>query len=295
MTLTVIEQAYAKVNLCLFMGPTRADGRHELVTLFDSVRLADELIVTPWDGPGDEVVCAGVAGPNLVGDALAGLREAGWPAPPVRAEIWKRIPVAAGMGGGSADAAAMLRCARRLASVDPEAVASIARGLGADVPAQVTPGPSLGTGAGELLEPLGRLENYAVLVLPAEFALSTADVYREADRLGIGRSAEELDELRARVLKRVPAPLGPELAVNDLQPAALSLAPQIADGLTAALEAGADHAMVCGSGPTVIGLYWGEEPGRRARAAAEIPTLRDRYPRLAAASPFRSAQSGFRS
>jgi 4-diphosphocytidyl-2-C-methyl-D-erythritol kinase len=292
MTLTVIEQAYAKVNLCLFLGPTRADGRHELVTVFDSVRLADELVVAPWDGPGDEVVCDGVPGPNLVSDALAGLRAAGWSAPPVRVEIWKRIPVAAGMGGGSADAAAMLRCARRLAPVEPEAVMAIAARLGADVPSQVDRAPSLGTGAGEVLEPLGRLENYAVLVLPADFPLSTPEVYREADRLGSGRSAQELEALRTRVRERVPAPLGPELSVNDLQPAALSLAPQIGDALRAAREAGADHAMVCGSGPTVIGLFWGEEPGRRARAAAEHPGLRAAYPRVVAAAPFRSSQSG---
>jgi 4-diphosphocytidyl-2-C-methyl-D-erythritol kinase len=296
MALTVIEQAYAKVNLCLYLGPTREDGRHELVTLFDSVRLADELIVTPQPAGGpDEVVCDGVSGPNLVSDALSGLREAGWAAPPVRVEIWKRIPIAAGMGGGSADAAAMLRCARRLAPVDSDAVAAIARGLGADVPSQVMPGPSLGTAAGELLEAVPRMENYAVLVLPAAFALSTADVYREADRLGSGRSSPELAELRERVLARVPDALGPELSVNDLQPAALSLAPAIADALIAARQAGADHAMVCGSGPTVIGLFWGEEPGRRARAAAESPTLRDRYPGLGAASPFRSSQSGIRS
>jgi 4-diphosphocytidyl-2-C-methyl-D-erythritol kinase len=185
----------------------------------------------------------------------------------------------------------MLRCARRLAPVDPDAIAQIARGLGADVPSQVMPGPSLGTGAGELLQKLPRLSNYAVLVLPADFALSTADVYREADRLGSGRSTGELDMLRDQVLERVPASLGPELTVNDLQPAALSLAPAIGDALTAARQAGADHAIVCGSGPTVIGLFWGEEPGRRARAAAEQPGLRSRYPGVAAASPFRSSQS----
>jgi 4-diphosphocytidyl-2-C-methyl-D-erythritol kinase len=293
--LTVIEQAYAKVNLCLFVGPTRADGRHELVTLFDSVRLADELIVAPLDeaeaNAPDVVVCDGVPGPNLVSDALAGLREAGWAAPPVRVEIWKRIPVAAGMGGGSADAAAMLRCARRLAPVALDALAAIARELGADVPSQLMPGPSLGTGAGERLQDVPRLESYAVLVLPADFALSTPDVYREADRLGNGRSQEELESLRERVLHRIPAPLGAELCVNDLQAAALSLRPAIGDALIAARQAGADHAIVCGSGPTVIGLFWGAEAGRRARRAAEDPDLRSRYPGVAAASPFRSSQS----
>ena len=77
MSLTVIEQAYAKVNLCLFLGPTRADGRHELVTVFDSLRLTDELIVGESGSGTDEVVCEGVEGPNLVSDALRGLREVG--------------------------------------------------------------------------------------------------------------------------------------------------------------------------------------------------------------------------
>lgn len=298
MSLTVIEQAYAKVNLCLFLGPTRADGRHELVTVFDSVRLADELIVAESESGADEVICDGVDGPNLVGDALRGLRETGWSAPPVRAEIWKRIPVAAGMGGGSADAAAMLRCAGRLSAIDGGAVVRIARSLGADVPGQLRPGPSIGAGAGELIEPLATLEAYGVLVLPQSFALSTPDVYREADRLGLGRPLDELSGMAARVRELLPlegsaaAPgsLPVELCVNDLQPAALSLAPQLGEVLDAAREAGADHAMVCGSGPTVIGLFLGPAAGARARAAGADDALRARFPRAVGASPVHSAQ-----
>jgi 4-diphosphocytidyl-2-C-methyl-D-erythritol kinase len=296
-SLTVVELAYAKVNLCLFLGPTRADGRHELVTVFDSVRLTDELIVAGSESGVDEVVCDGVTGPNLVGDALAGLREAGWAAPPVRVEIWKRIPVAGGMGGGSADAAAMLRCAPRMAPVDPRVAQRIAASLGADVPSQLVPGPSLGTGAGEMIEPIGSPGHYAVLVLPQPFALSTADVYREADRLGVGRSADELAALREQVRTALDGRdrvLPDELAVNDLQAASLSLAPELEEVLAAAREAGADRAMVCGSGPTVIGIFLGEGAGRRARAAAADQGLRAMYPGVAGASPKHSAQSGIR-
>jgi 4-diphosphocytidyl-2-C-methyl-D-erythritol kinase len=295
MSLTVIEQAYAKVNLCLFLGPTRADGRHELVTVFDSVRLTDELIVGDSPTGADEVVCAGVSGPNLVTDALAGLRAAGWAAAPVRVEIWKRIPVAAGMAGGSADAAAMLRCARRLAPVDADAVARIAADLGADVPGQLVPGPSLGTGAGELIEPVATLASYAVLVLPQPFALSTPEVFREADRLGLGRGVGELAELRDAVAAALATGALPdELCVNDLQPAALSLHPQLDDALQVALAAGADTAMVCGSGPTVIGIYRGSRAGARARDAAADERLRARFPAAAAAAPVHSAQSEVR-
>jgi 4-diphosphocytidyl-2-C-methyl-D-erythritol kinase len=297
-SLTIVELAYAKVNLCLFLGPTRADGRHALVTVFDSVRLTDELIVAESESGIDEVVCDGVTGPNLVAGALAGLREAGWAAPPVRVEIWKRIPVAGGMGGGSADAAAMLRCAPRMAPVDPEVARRIAASLGADVPSQLVPGPSLGTGAGEVIEPIGSLGHYAVLVLPQPFALSTADVYREADRLGVGRSADELAGLGERVRAALDGRdrvLGDELAVNDLQAASLSLRPELEKVLAAAREAGADRAMVCGSGPTVIGIFLGEGAGARARGAAADEGLRARYPGVAGASPKHSAQSGFRS
>ncbi|MFZ0090571.1 MAG: hypothetical protein WAL63_13740, partial [Solirubrobacteraceae bacterium] len=105
MTVLAAETAPAKINLCLFLGPLRRDGRHELVTVFDALTLGDELEVAAANA--DAVVCEGVLGPNLVSDALSALRAAGWAAPPVTVRIAKRIPVAAGMAGGSADAAAM--------------------------------------------------------------------------------------------------------------------------------------------------------------------------------------------
>jgi 4-diphosphocytidyl-2-C-methyl-D-erythritol kinase len=275
------ERAPAKINLCLFLGPTRGDGRHELVTLFDSVTLADELEVSP--AAHDEVVCAGVPGPNLVADAVAELRAAGWAAPPVSVRIDKRIPVAAGMGGGSADAAAMLRLAPRLAPIADEVLGRIAAGLGADVPAQLNPGPSLGTGAGEVVEPLPAPPPYGVLVLPQSFPLSTAAVYREADRLELARARAELPGLRRALAEALPGRLPERLIVNDLEPAAVSLAPAIAGALQAAREAGAAHALVCGSGPTVIGLYPGADGLERASAAADA--LRGDWPGATAAGP----------
>jgi 4-diphosphocytidyl-2-C-methyl-D-erythritol kinase len=281
------EAAFAKINLCLFLGPTRADGRHELVTLFESVSLADELVITARDaGQSDEVVCDGVEGPNLVAGALAALRAAGWAAPPVRVVIEKRIPVAAGMGGGSADAAALLRHAPGLAPVDPAVQREIAAALGADVPSQVEPGPNLGTGAGELLHPV-TVPDHGLLVLPQPFALPTAAVYREADRLGLPRSRLELAALRrelgARLEDGVPGGLPDELMVNDLQGAALSLRPEIARALEQARGAGAWPSMVCGSGPTVVGVFWGS--GGLDRAAAAARELRDRYAGAVAVGP----------
>jgi 4-diphosphocytidyl-2-C-methyl-D-erythritol kinase len=310
------------VNLSLFLGGVRADGRHELVTLFESVSLADELLMTTRAShadpasDSDEVVCAGVEGPNLAGRALERLRARGWRAPPVRLEIRKRIPVAAGMAGGSADAAATLRLAATFAPVASDALAELAASLGADVPSQLSPGVSVGTGAGDVIEHLGALAPHAFLILAQPRGLSTAEVYRVADRLGLPRSAEEL-ATRRRQLLRAPragaeSPYPPadgaladsasspanalltacpsrpadaansdpassppnaalgvpsELLVNDLEPAALSLCPQIDRALQAARDAGAEHAMVCGSGPTVMGLFWGQDAAGRAAAA----------------------------
>ena len=279
MTVLTRERAPAKINLCLYLGPTRDDRRHELVTLFDSVSLFDDLEVSAAER--DEVVCEGVTGANLVADALSALREDDWTAPPVAVTITKRIPVAAGMGGGSADAAALLRLAPRLGHADGASRLRIAGRLGADVPSQLVPGPWLGVGAGHRLLPAPDLPPYGVVVVPQPFPLSTADVYREADRLGVLRSPVELDVVRHQLTLGFSA----ELIVNDLQPAALSLAPRLGETLSEVTRAGADDAIVCGSGPTVIGLFWGEDGSARAREAASA--LRDEHPAVLSADPVR--------
>jgi 4-diphosphocytidyl-2-C-methyl-D-erythritol kinase len=221
-----------------------------------------------------------VDGLNIVTRTLDGLRARGWNGPPVRVVIDKNIPVAGGMGGGSADAAAVLRMARRLAAVSDEDVAELAASLGADVPSQLRPGLSLGTGAGDVTQPLDPLAPHAFAIVPQAFGLSTAEVYREADRLGLPRDASDLaarvDQIRAGA---------PMAHVNDLEPAAVSLRPQIGAALDAVRDTGADHAMVSGSGPTVFGLYQGEDAAQRAEAAAV--RLADRYPGATSAAPVR--------
>lgn len=279
--------APGKVNLSLFLGPPREDGRHELVTLFESVSLADQLSLTTLSGAvtADEVVCPAIPGQNLVADALAGLRARGWEGPPVRIEIDKRVPVAAGMGGGSADAAAALRLATELAPGRPEEVAELAAGLGADVPSQLAPGLVLGTGAGEVVESYPPLAPHALVLVPLDVALPTPEVYREADRLGLPRPAEELRQAlrQLRDALHPGARLPHELVVNQLQPATISLCPAVAGVLDAVRDAGAAQALVCGSGPTVAGLFWGEDGRRRADAAAA--KLADPYPGAVAADP----------
>jgi 4-diphosphocytidyl-2-C-methyl-D-erythritol kinase len=245
--------APAKLNLCLYLGPRRDDGLHELCSLFEPLALGDLIAVT--EAERDEVICAGVEGENLAARALAALRERGWGGPPLRIEIEKRIPVAAGLGGGSADAAAVLRLARgKIADLE-----EIAAGLGADVPSQLTPTPALVQGVGEKIERLPAPAPHAAVLLPDGGGLSTAAVFAEADRLGLGRDAAELDGLAVQLRAAAGAgasPLAyPELLVNDLEPAARSLRPQIGDALDALRAAGAPQALLTGSGPTAFGLF----------------------------------------
>jgi 4-diphosphocytidyl-2-C-methyl-D-erythritol kinase len=246
-------RAPAKLNLCLYLGRAREDGLHELCSLFEPLALADLITVTPAER--DEVICPGVDGENLAAKALAALRERGWAREPLRVEIEKRVPVAAGLGGGSGDAAAVLRLAAGEVADLPE----LAAGLGADVPSQLRPSLALVRGAGERVSPLPEPAEHAAVLLPGGGGLSTAEVFAEADRLGLGRGAEELDDLDARLGEVAGAgasPLDyPDLLVNDLEPAALSLRPDIDEALDALRGAGAPLAILSGSGPTAVGLF----------------------------------------
>ncbi|MFN8160653.1 MAG: hypothetical protein U0R52_06375 [Solirubrobacterales bacterium] len=261
----MILHAPAKLNLCLYLGQTREDGLHELCSLFEPLSLADLLEVTDGEGE-DGVLCDGVAGENLAARALGELRARGWSAPPRRVRIEKRIPVAAGLGGGSADAAAVLRLGRG----EVEGLEEAAAALGADVPSQLLPSFALVRGAGERVERLPAPARHGLVLLPGGGGLPTGEVFAAADRLGLGRGREELDDLSRRLREAAGGGASPleyaELLVNDLEPAALSLRPEIAAALEALRGAGAARALMSGSGPTVFGLF--ADLGS-ARAAAE--------------------------
>jgi 4-diphosphocytidyl-2-C-methyl-D-erythritol kinase len=272
--------APAKLNLCLFLGPRREDGLHELCSLFEPLALADSLTVTEVGDArgdrGDEVICPGVEGENLAERALAALRREGWNGPSLRLEIEKRIPVAAGLGGGSADAAAVLRLAREAAIEAGRRVPDLARiaaELGADVPSQLDPALALVRGAGELTEPLPAPAPHAAVLLPGGGGLSTTAVFAEADELGLGRPAEELDELSTRLREAAGTGASPlsyaELLANDLEPAARSLRPDVGAALDALREAGAPFAFMTGSGPTSVGLFEDLASARRAAAQCQ--------------------------
>ncbi|MFT4035621.1 MAG: hypothetical protein QM679_08610 [Patulibacter sp.] len=253
--------APAKLNVALFVGPVRAqDGRHELVTVFQPIDLVDQLAATlDPQAPGDEVRCPGVTGDNLATAALAAYRATtGWDGPPVILEIEKRIPIAGGMAGGSADAAAALRLAAAFAQdTDIARLEAIAATLGADVPSQVQGRRVIGGGAGEQLRPSPAKPDWEAVIVPLDAQLSAGAVYAEADRLSPPRDADEIAQLRVAV-QQAERHGGVEragLVINDLQRAAQRLCPQIDDALARLRAEGAEHVIVSGSGPTVVGLF----------------------------------------
>ena len=276
-------RAPGKVNLSLFVGAPRADGLHPLVSVVQAVTVADELTLAPApDGAtGDDVVCPGVDGPNLAGRALSAFRAAtGWDAPPQRLEIVKRVPVAAGMGGGSADAAAALRLAAHAAGGASAALLhDLAVSLGADVPSLLAPGRVLMTGAGEHVDVLPEPAPFGLVIVPSRAHAVHARRLRRVrpSRRGARRRRARLRADAARAGEPPPP-------VNDLQYAARSLCPPIDAALADVRAAGAHVAMVSGSGPTVFGLF--DDIGS-ARAAAAA--LSGRHPEAVAAAPASAA------
>ena len=265
-TAPVRESAPAKVNLVLHVGPREPAGLHGVCSLFASIDLADTVTVAPSDR--DEVVCQPpIDGPNLAAAAVQTFRDAvDVELPPLRVEIEKRIPVAAGLGGGSADAAATLRAANRLAG-EPLSLAELRRlavPLGSDVPSQVEPRHALVTATGERVEPVA-LPAMTLLVVPAA-GLSTAAVYEEADRIGATR--ERLDPDTVRSLAGLPLAQLAAAMENDLEAAAVALRPQLVDTREALLVRAALAARVTGSGPTVFGVF--ADRGAAEAAAGDL-------------------------
>ena len=259
----VLELAPAKVNLVLQVGARRPDGLHGICSLFASLELADELRLE--EAERDEVVCHGVSSRNLVTTALMAFRREA-ALPPLRVTIDKRIPVAAGLGGGSADAAAALRAANAIAGhpLSSAALRALGATVGADVPSQVEPRHALVTGAGEGIEPL-ELPDMTLVLVPDAEGLSTAAVYTEADRIHSTRPA--LDPGAVRALAGAPLTVLAGGLENDLEAAALSLRPGLARTLAALDEAGALAARITGSGPTAFGVF---ESAAEAAAAARL-------------------------
>jgi 4-diphosphocytidyl-2-C-methyl-D-erythritol kinase len=258
----------AKVNLELAVGGPRPDGFHELATVFHAVSLYDEVTALPADSvsvtvAGPQAQLVPLDGTNLaVRAALLLARRTGVDAG-ARLHIRKGIPVAGGMAGGSADAAATLLACDALwhTGLSRDELRELAAELGSDVPFGLVGGTAIGTGRGEqLTSALARGVFHWVVAL-SDGVLSTPAVYGEIDRLRAGRVLPQprVSERLMQALRAGDAhALGAALS-NDLQPAALSLAPELDRTLAVGLDNGALGGIVSGSGPTVVFLVEGPE------------------------------------
>jgi len=277
----------AKINLHLGVGPVRGDGFHELNTVYHAIGLHDEL--TARRGDTLTLTMEGVGAGELALDesnlviraARALARHAGVPAH-ARLHLRKQIPLAAGLAGGSADAAGALVACDALwgTGLSRDELARVAAEIGSDVPFLIYGGTALGTGRGETVSPvLARPTTWHWVVAVADGGLATPAVYAELDRLRARRAAPaplgSADDLLAALRQRDPEVLAETLG-NDLQAAALSLRPQLVDVLKAGREAGALAGIVSGSGPTCVFLAYDEgEAGMIAHALEAAGVCRE--------------------
>lgn len=294
----VLVRAPGKVNLALHVGPLGADGYHELATVFLALDLADEVLAERA-----EEVSVHLAGEarddvpldesNLAYRAAMMLRARCGIADGARLTITKRIPVAGGMGGGSADAAAALLACDALWGLDTpwDELLALAAELGADVPFALIGGAAIGRGRGDRLEVVPAAGSFHVVLVPSEEGISTPKCYRALDLLRQEGALPEpnslltvADGLLAALAQGDASGLAAELT-NDLEAAALVLRPDLAETIRAGALAGAIGGIVSGSGPTVAFLA-----GSREAAAEVAKTLRaEGHTALVASGPAHGA------
>jgi 4-diphosphocytidyl-2-C-methyl-D-erythritol kinase len=284
-------RAFAKINRSLRVLGTRADGYHELRTIFQSIALHDTLTFRAIRGPlqltCDDPACP-ADGTNLIAKAAARMwQAAGRPGRPsgVAIDLRKRIPMQAGLGGGSSDAAATLRVLATRWRVGDARVRAAAAALGADVPYFLEGGRVLGLERGDLLFPLADQPSTSVVVVLPNFGVSTKDAFGWFDRVAAGRS-----------VRRAGTPAGRHAAefVNDLEGPVIARHPEVGRIISALRRAGASQAAMSGSGSAVFGLFSSRPAALRAavqvgsasRRTVVTRTLnRQSYQRLAATKP----------
>jgi 4-diphosphocytidyl-2-C-methyl-D-erythritol kinase len=266
-------RSYAKINWTLDVLFKRDDGYHELRTIFQTVSLHDRLRITETSGAID-IVCNDPRVPcdetNLAFKAASRLRQATGISRGARIQIEKNIPVAAGLGGGSSNAAATLLALAKLweIHVEPTEMLLIAAVLGSDVPFFLTGGTALGIGRGEEVYSIEQAHWEHLLLVNPGFAVSTRDAYEKLSRLTTSEAPSRIPfTLRAaRGIRELPLE-----ASNDLEEVVLDVHPEIAGVKRRLLSLGARHALMSGSGATVFGVF--DNSQLTGQAASEMRAL----------------------
>ena len=272
--------AYAKVNLSLHVGSVRADGLHALSGLFTSISWHDDLHIDTAENDAFEAIASAQipdGEDNLSWRAAVAVRQKLDTEVGLAVQLGKRIPAAAGLGGGSADAAATLAAIGRLLSVDDRVLGEIAFDLGSDVPFCLVGGFALVEGAGELVLPLKALTGFAMAVVVPPIELSSAMVFAAWDRLG---SPEGL----ALADSDIPPTLRSHIPLrNDLTPAAIDVAPVVADWRSELEKAWGRSVAMSGSGASLFGYFLDVD---EAKAALEAVPIGARGTRAVVPVPF---------
>lgn len=266
--------AYAKINWRLHVLGRRADGYHELRTIFQTVTLHDRLTFAATDDERVSLTCDDAAIPvderNLVLRAACALREKYQVREGARLHLEKRIPVEAGLGGGSSDAAVALLGLAALWRVKTsrEELTGLGARLGADVPFFFTGGTALGTGLGTEVEPLADAQAEHLLIIKPEAKVSTPEAYKALKRPALTKEEGDIILSISRAEARIRDSLH-EVLHNDFEQAIYALYPEIAEARQGLIEQGARGALLAGSGASVFGIFENEEALGRARSVLE--------------------------
>ena len=255
-------RAFAKVNLSLRVQAPRSDGMHPIWSLAQSVDWADEMSLEVVEGE-DEFVLRGsdltADQDNLAWRAVAAMRAGLLPA--IRLELDKSIAVAAGLGGGSADAAIGLALGAEIFGRSPDAAVAAAADLGADVPFCLAGGTAILEGIGDEVTSLPPADDFAIAIVVPPFEMSTPSVYRHWDELG-GPPGPKIEARHLPVSLRDHAPLG-----NDLQSAAVDLVPALGDWISDTAAAWGQPVAMSGSGPSLLSVFGSAAEAKDAIAA----------------------------
>ncbi len=260
--------AFAKVNLALAVYRGSADGYHPLRGIFQSISLHDTVVVTPADD--DMITVSNDEAPadesNLAWRALETMRRASRIPTPMHLDVQKRIPSGAGLGGGSADAAAVIGLFRDTFHLDHEDASAFAASLGSDVPFALTGGTAIVRGRGEVVEPASPLEGFALAVVVPPFGLPTPAVFRRWDELDGPEGPSIADA------SLPPALRGREPMRNDLFPAAVSLDPRVGEWADELSGLWGVPVAMSGSGSSLFAYFASREEADEAARSVSMPT-----------------------